>query len=268
MTDGADKNTELKHIVDFLLDVATLLISSGAHCGRINRNVNRMAKAWDVKVEIYFSFSGILITACYNNNPDYKITNYKQSPTYGVNFNTINEVSQLSWLVDSDKISVSDAKEVLEHIKSIPGYSKTSTLFGVGLSCACLCLVAGGDLRDAAIVLVATICGLMVKLYTHKKGYNAMISIVLAAFVTTVVTSLDMINLLEPVWGKAAAPDRAMATAVLYLIPGVPLTNFVIDLIEGYIPTAISRGAFGSFILLCIAVGMSLSIFMFGIDKF
>ena len=77
-----------------------------------------------------------------------------------------------------------------------------------------------------------------------------------------------MVGALEPFWGTSAAPDRALATAVLYLVPGVPLINCVIDLIEGYIPTAIFRGAFGAFILLCIAVGMSLSILMFGIDKF
>ena len=55
---------------------------------------------------------------------------------------------------------------------------------------------------------------------------------------------------------------------MLYLVPGVPLINCVIDLIEGYIPTAVARGVFGGLILLCIAVGMSLAIMILGIHHF
>ena len=263
-----DKKTELTRIVDFATSVGTYLLSSGAHCGRINRNINRIVKAWGVNVEIYFSFTGILITGYYKDNPEYKITTYKQSPSYNVNFTAINEVSQLSWLVDSKKINISQASDLFQKIKNIPYYSTKITLLGIGLSCACLCLVAGGDWRDALFSFIAAICGMIVRLYTQKKGYNTMISTILAAFVTTLITSLDMINILEPFWGAATAPDRALATSVLYLVPGVPLTNCIIDLIEGYIPTAIFRGTFGAFILLCIAVGMSLSILMFGINNF
>ena len=59
-----------------------------------------------------------------------------------------------------------------------------------------------------------------------------------------------------------------MATAVLYLIPGVPLINSVIDLIEGYLSSAVNRALFAGFILLCIAAGMTLSITLMGIDNF
>lgn len=260
--------TNLNNIVDFLLDTGIYLLSSGAHCGRIHRNLNRIADTWGVKTEIYFSFSGILITGYFKNNSAIKVTSYKQSPSYGVNFSAINEVSQLSWLVNKEEIDVAEANKVLNEIKADPLYPTYILLLGIGLSCACLCIVAGGDWRDAIFGFVGAVCGMVVRLFTQKKGYNAIISIALAAFVTTLITSMDMTNVLEPFWGKGAAPDRALATAVLYLVPGVHLTNCVIDLIEGYIPTAIFRGAFGAFILLCIAVGMSLSILLFGIQNF
>jgi uncharacterized membrane protein YjjP (DUF1212 family) len=70
------------------------------------------------------------------------------------------------------------------------------------------------------------------------------------------------------VWHIGSSPEKTLATSVLYLIPGVPLINCAIDLIEGHIPTAISRGIYGGFILLCIAVGMSLSILLLGIHNF
>ena len=53
-----------------------------------------------------------------------------------------------------------------------------------------------------------------------------------------------------------------------YLVPGVQLVNAVIDLIEGYVATAIARGFYSGFLLLCIAAGMALSILIFGINNF
>lgn len=259
---------ELNRIANFALDVGTFLLSSGAHCGRINRNINRMVAAWDVKVELYFSFTGILVTAYYIENPHEVVTRYKKSPEYGVNFNAVNEVSQLSWLVDSEKIVVDEASEALQEIKVIKSYPKTLLLLGIGMSCACLCLVAGGDWRDASFAFVAAISGMLVRLMMQKKGFNSMIAITLAAFVTTFITSLNMVGMMNPIWGVGLDPHSAMATAVLYLVPGVPLTNSVIDLIEGYISTSLFRAAFGAFILLCIAVGMTLSIIFFGIENF
>jgi uncharacterized membrane protein YjjB (DUF3815 family) len=87
-----------------------------------------------------------------------------------------------------------------------------------------------------------------------------MIGFIAASFTTTLIAGLDM------VYHSGASPEKALATAVLYLIPGVPLINCTIDLIEGYIPVSTARGLHGGFILLCIAVGMSMSILLLGID--
>lgn len=44
-----------QRIANFVLDIATYLIASGAHCGRVNRNINRMANVWNFEVHLpYF----------------------------------------------------------------------------------------------------------------------------------------------------------------------------------------------------------------------
>ena len=88
-----------------------------------------------------------------------------------------------------------------------------------------------------------------------------MISFILASLVTTLIAGSAVVGHL------GGNPEKALATSVLYLVPGVPLINCVIDLIEGHIPTAIARGVFGGFILLCIAVGMSAGIVILGISN-
>lgn len=258
----------LDHIATLAVDVGTFLLACGAHCGRISRNVNRIVNTWGVNIHMHFSYTGILVTACYDEYPEMPVTIYKRSPAHGVNFTAINEISQLSWLVQEDKISVNDAAELFTQIKNKRAYPKYVLLVAIGMSCACLCVVAGGDWRDAVVAFAASIAGMLVRLEIIRHKYNPMISFIVAAFVTSLITGLNVIGAFHPVWGESLAPDRALATAVLYLVPGVPLTNCIIDLIEGYIPSAIARGVFGAFILLCIAVGMSISILLFGINKF
>jgi uncharacterized membrane protein YjjP (DUF1212 family) len=115
---------------------------------------------------------------------------------------------------------------------------------------------------NAVVTFTAAFIGYLVRVAFTAKKFNPMICISIAAFITTLITGLGRL------YGIGSHPEAAMATAVLYLIPGVPLINCVIDLIEGYLSSAINRALFGGFILLCIAAGMTLCITLMGIGNF
>jgi uncharacterized membrane protein YjjP (DUF1212 family) len=46
---------------DLLLDIGSTLMVAGAHCGRIDRNIKRIADVL-VDIEIFYSFNGIILT--------------------------------------------------------------------------------------------------------------------------------------------------------------------------------------------------------------
>jgi uncharacterized membrane protein YjjP (DUF1212 family) len=48
-----------------------------------------------------------------------------------------------------------------------------------------------------------------------------------------------------------------MATSPLFLVPGVPLINGVIDIMEGHILIGISRLISALLLIVCIAIGLS-----------
>lgn len=54
----------------------------------------------------------------------------------------------------------------------------------------------------------------------------------------------------------------ALATSVLFLIPGVPLINGVIDIVEGHVLIGCSRLIGALLLILCIAVGLSVTLLM------
>ena len=54
-----------------------------------------------------------------------------------------------------------------------------------------------------------------------------------------------------------------MSTSVLYLIPGVPLVNGVIDIIEGHIMIGASRLIDAMLLIFSIAVGLGFTLSIF-----
>lgn len=251
-----------QRFADLILDMGTYLLASGAHCGRLNSNLGRLASTWEFEINMNPTFKGLLVTVKDKNDPNNITTCYKSSPVHSVHLAVLTEVSHLSWKVQEKGLSINTVEEEFARIKAKPNYSDIPVAAAVGFSCAGLCLFALGDEKNAIIAFIAAFIGYLVRTFFTKKNFNPMICISIAAFITTVITGLGSL------YNIGAHPEAAMATAVLYLIPGVPLINCVIDLIEGYLSAAMNRALFGGFILLCIAAGMTLCITLMGISNF
>ena len=53
-----------------------------------------------------------------------------------------------------------------------------------------------------------------------------------------------------------------IATSVLYLVPGVPLINGVIDIVEGYVLTGFARLTEAALLIINIAIGLSFTLLL------
>jgi len=251
-----------RRVADLVLDVGTFLLASGAHCGRLKSNLTRMAGTWGFDLDINPSFTGLAITVKEITDPENTVTLFKVSPPHKVHLAVLTDVSHLSWRVYDKGLPIEEAEKEFSCIKAKPAYNDFTIAIAVGLSCAGLCFFSFGDIYNALIAFAGAFIGSLVRAWLARLSFNPMICIAFAAFVTTLITGLGSI------YNIGANPEAAMATAVLYLIPGVPLINSVIDLIEGYLSSAINRSLFAGFILLCIAAGMTLCITMLGIGNF
>ena len=83
---------------------------------------------------------------------------------------------------------------------------------------------------------------------------NHYLVFIVAAFAASLLSSMSLI--------LDATSDVALATSVLFLIPGVPLINGFIDIIEGHILTGISRLTAAIMLIACIAIGLSATLMM------
>ena len=251
-----------QRIANFVLDIATYLIASGAHCGRVNRNINRMANVWNFEVHLHLTFKGVLTTVIDKSNPTNVVTRYRETPTHNIHLDILSKISALSWRVHDEKLDIKKVEDLFQDVTTLKAYNTFTVAIAIATSCAGLCLFSFGDYLNALVAFGAAFLGYLVRSFMAKKKYNTIIHITAAAFVTTLVTGL------AAKFNVGRSPEAAIATAVLYLIPGVPLINSVIDLIEGYISSSINRMLFSGFILLCIAAGMTLCITLIGIQNF
>ena len=104
------------------------------------------------------------------------------------------------------------------------------------------------------IVFSATITGLFLKQQMQIQKYNHYIIFIVSAFVASLCSSTALIF--------NTTSEIALATSVLYLIPGVPLINGVIDIVEGYILTGCARLIDALLLVVCIAIGLSFTLLL------
>ena len=86
-------------------------------------------------------------------------------------------------------------------------------------------------------------------------GLNHYVAITLAAAISTAIPALGIY-----LGCPTETGSMALATSVLYLIPGVPLINGIIDIVEGHTLSGTFRLIHKALIILSIACGMAITL--------
>lgn len=85
-------------------------------------------------------------------------------------------------------------------------------------------------------------------------GVNHYLVFIVAAFMASLCASAAL--------RFDCTAQTALATSPLFLVPGVPLINGVIDIVEGHILIGFSRLINALLLIVCIAVGLSATLLM------
>ena len=172
----------------------------------------------------------------------------------GISFHINALLSRLSWEVADKHLDLPTAVSRFASIRSTPPTNRWEVLLLTSFANASFCKLFGGDLISMSIVFSATVTGMFLKQQMQKKKINHYIVFIVSAFVASLCASTSLIF--------HTTSEIAMATSVLYLVPGVPLINGVIDVVEGYVLTGFSRLTEASLLIISIAIGLSLTLLM------
>lgn len=240
--------TYLEKRLNITADYAAEMFGSGANTLRVMRCTHRVAVALGIELEISNTYRHFTITAGMPHG-DECLTKVVAVPHLPVSFERTANLSTLSWQAYDERLSAEEVRSRLEAIKAQPRWQRLHILLLISVANAAFCYLFGGDLLAMAIVGVATAIGFALKNYLLERKLNTYIVFVIAAFAASIVASVSVI--------LPCTAATALATSPLYLVPGVPLINGIIDIVEGHILVGISRLVDGMMLIFCIALGLS-----------
>lgn len=240
---------DAQSVGNILLDIGTTLMSSGASTNRIRVTVTRIARGLGYGVELLITHRALMLTIT-EKDQEHFFSRLKRTSPHGVNFRVVSGISHLSWNVIEQKWTVAQIAAELQRLKELPHYPRLVVLGLVGLAGSAFCRIFGGGYIEMIVAFVATFGGLFVRQEATRLKFNPYISVFFAAFTASLIAGL------AEFYHIGAEPDKAFATSVLFLVPGVPLINSVTDLLEGNLQNGLMRGLNGLIIAFSIAMGI------------
>ena len=242
-------NEDSQSVGNILLETGAMLMSSGASSNRIRVTLERIANGLGYKTELLITHRALMLTIIEKDQQHF-FSRLKRTSPHGVNFRIVSGISHMSWNVLEQNWTITQIADELRRLKSLPHYPRLVILGFVGLAGAAFCRIFGGGYIEMIVAFVATVAGLFVRQEAMHVKFNPYLCVYFAAFTASFIAGL------AEHFQIGTQPDKAFATSVLFLVPGVPLINSVTDLLDGNIQNGLIRAINGLMISFSIAMGL------------
>ena len=241
-----DKEKLLRRKLDLLLKTGQMLVESAADTNRIIRNMNRVAAFLGLPEEhlhVYVQFNMLMVNL---SDGEHSFTKFQRCTKHGINMTTISLISKLSWQAIAEDYTIEQYAEELEKIRQRPrNYTPLQVAIGTGFACGGFCIQFGCDWIAFFYASLAAAIGMYLRGWLLRKGFNNYMGIAVAAFVSTLIAFLTM--WLPSSW--TSTPLHPLLACALFIVPGVPLINFVDDMLDNYIQVGPTR-AINTFLMI------------------
>lgn len=217
---------ELCDILGFIAEYATYQLGSGVHTSRVIRNAQRIGEALGVDVQLS-SFQKSTILTVLDTVSGESATRVVAIPSLPISFERNSDLSALSWDALDEGLSLDEIRSRYRTLVDKPRMDPIFTLVVVGLANASFCKLFGGDWTAVGIVFTATLVGFAVKQRMQAHAVNHFLVFACSAFVASLCATAAL--------RFDCTAEIALATSPLFLVPGVPLINGVIDIMEGHV---------------------------------
>lgn len=232
-----------------VLDVGISLLQAGASSSRIKTVMSRLAEVYHYVPHIIIGNKTVSVVLD-DEDGNTKFNGTRGTPVHGIDFSVISGINRLGRMAEEKRLPVHELRKELDKYRALKNYPRMIILSFVSLAGAAFCYNFGGSYIEMIIAFGATFCGLFIKQQLTKSKFNPYICTYAAATVASLFIGFFH------VMGLINSPINAFSTCVLFLIPGVPLINAFVDLIDGNTANGIIRGVNALIHVLAIALGL------------
>ena len=271
---NVDFEKDIRRRLDLLLRTGQLLVESSADTSRIMRNMKRTAAYLGLSEEnlhIHITYNMLMVNF---SDETHSFSKFQRCVHHGINMTAISAISKLSWRAIKEDYSLDKYEEEFEKIKNRKrNYTPWQVAIGAGFACGGFCVQFGCDWPAFFYASIAAILGFRLRMFLNAKDSNPYVNIALAAFVSTIIAwAFGLANTSAaftlPAFLHTSTPWHPLLACALFIVPGVPLINFVSDMLTGFHQVGLTRAINTLLMVLSMAFGIALAIEVGGIDNF
>lgn len=240
--------SEVKKLMKLALEAGNLLVQSGAETYRIEDTMIKICNSRKniERSESFVAQTLILIAVEYEGNV---YTDFKRVSNGNTNLNQISYVNQFSRDFQHENISIDDGLNILKNSKNIHKFSMSHEIFFGGLCGGAFAVMFGGNFNDFIASFIASVCTITCYLNIIKIPVTFFVSSFLGALLASIFSYITIKI------GIGVNLDKIIIGAIMYLVPGVALTNAIRDTMNGDSLSGLSKGMEAILTALAIAFG-------------
>lgn len=244
---------EMNHLGNLLARYVVTMVASGTHSSRISRSAKRIAQAYGYDLRLDLSLRNLSIMLCEEGNPSNHYHELIAVPISPISLSNNADLSRLSWEVFDKKMPIQDFEAKFNKLVSTPRYSHLTVSLMASIASFGLCFLFNGTIWAMLMVFVSTFISFNLRTFLTKKQVNNHLNVLITALVAALIASCGAFI------DKNTA-QVAVATSVLYLVPGVVFISGLIDVLEGFVVIGFSRLVHAILHTIMLAVGLLISI--------
>ena len=281
MQDIQDSESEklLRRKLDLLLRTGQLLVESSADTSRIYRNMWRTAAYLGLpeeKLHIHVTYNMLMVNL---SDEIHSFSKFQRCDKHGINMTAISALSKLTWTAIKDDYSLDKYEEEFEKIRTAKrNYTPWQVAVGAGFACGGFCVQFGCDWTAFFYASIAAILGFRLRAWLNELGSNGYANIAIAAFFSTLLAWLSAFLSMPVVQGAlpgwlasvlySTTPWHPLMACALFIVPGVPLINFVSDMLDSHFDMGLNRALNTLLMVVAMSFGIAVAIKFCVIDNF
>lgn len=235
-----------------------IMAQSGAETFRVEDTMTRIMRTSKLQdVEVYVTTTGIMATL---SDPEIEpISGVLRVNNRNNNLSRINEVNQISRDICDGLITVEEAYEQLNLIRTRHIYSDFIIAIATVISTGGFAGLFGGSFMDG---IIAAVNGLIIVLIGRLLKAR-----VESSFMTDAAKSFSIafFTMLCTLFLKNADPEIIIIGSIMPLVPGIPITNAIRDTLQGDYMSGTARAVEAFVISIGITIGIGIGLWVFNL---
>ena len=245
---------------DFLRTFCAALLGLGAQTARVDRNAARIAGAFGFAVDLAVFPKHLMLSVTSADGRERR-TSVGSIKAGAPDFRKVASLNALGWSIVDERLSLEEARRRLNAILSGQSYHPACVRLMVACANAAFCRLFEGDATAMALVFAATLAGFYLRQLLVRWRGGGKIVFFCCAFGASLLAAPGVLFH----WGST--PQTGLAASVLFLIPGIPLINAMLDIMDGHVLMGFSRAVQASILIVCIALGLALTMALLGVSS-